>query len=88
MASPTVIIDDPDRGGSDAGAWKTAIAHTPHLAAQLAQAKPVRIGIDFGRDISGSCADGLAPPAFVRAGGAALRSPQATLVASPDRGRA
>jgi hypothetical protein len=31
---PTVWIDDAADGGSDAGAWDTAIAHTPHLAAQ------------------------------------------------------
>jgi hypothetical protein len=31
----TVTIDDPEAGGSESGAWATAIAHTPHLAAQI-----------------------------------------------------
>jgi hypothetical protein len=31
----TLTIDDPDHGGSDAGAWATAIAHTPALRAQV-----------------------------------------------------
>ncbi|SEM88611.1 hypothetical protein SAMN05192583_1404 [Sphingomonas gellani] len=30
----TVTIDDPAAGGSAPGAWATAIAHTPSLAAQ------------------------------------------------------
>ena len=33
---PTVTIDDASDGGSDDGAWATAIAHTPHLARQCA----------------------------------------------------
>ncbi len=33
----TLTIDDPAAGGSDDGAWATAIAHTPHLAAQARQ---------------------------------------------------
>jgi len=35
FAGGTLTIDDPDAGGSEAGAWATAIAHTPHLATQL-----------------------------------------------------
>jgi len=33
----TVTIDDPENGGSESGAWATAIAHTPHLANQIAR---------------------------------------------------
>lgn len=32
-ASPTLTIDDPDDGGSEAGAWAIAIAHSPCLIA-------------------------------------------------------
>ena len=35
--SATLTIDDSAAGGSSAGAWATAIAHTPHLAAQVSQ---------------------------------------------------
>lgn len=69
MAPRTLTIDDPFNGGSDPGAWDTAIAHSPLLRAQIEQSE--------------SCADGSAPPALAHAGGAALRSPQATPVASP-----
>jgi hypothetical protein len=34
VAGGTVIIDDASDGGSDAGAWRTHIAHTPALRAQ------------------------------------------------------
>lgn len=37
---PTLWIDDAGDGGSDPGAWATAIAHTPHLATQLAHLRP------------------------------------------------
>jgi hypothetical protein len=37
FAGGTLTIDDADAGGSESGAWATAIAHTPHLAAQLAK---------------------------------------------------
>lgn len=37
--SATLIIDDPLAGGSEAGAWATAIAHTPHLARQQETAR-------------------------------------------------
>jgi hypothetical protein len=37
FAGATLTIDDPEAGGSDARAWATAIAHTPHLANQIAR---------------------------------------------------
>jgi hypothetical protein len=37
FAGGTLTIDDADAGGSERGAWATAIAHTPHLAAQVAR---------------------------------------------------
>lgn len=33
--SPTITIDDPDDGGSEPGAWRTAIATTPSLATHV-----------------------------------------------------
>jgi hypothetical protein len=37
FAGGTVTIDDPEAGGSENGAWATAIAHTPHLSNQIAR---------------------------------------------------
>lgn len=38
-----VIIDDPARGGSDEGAWRKAIAHTPALRAQVPDEFPAAV---------------------------------------------
>ena len=40
MSGGTVTIDDPAKGGRDAGAWLTHIAHTPALRSQCSEDFP------------------------------------------------
>ena len=43
---PTLTIDDPEDAGSEPGSLATAIAHTPHLAAQCVDGQSFTTEID------------------------------------------
>ena len=70
MGGGTVIIDDPSNGGSDAGAWRSHIAHTPLLRAQCEE---------FGARPSGrngdACLGGSIPSAARHTGEGAAIAP-------------
>lgn len=71
-AGGCLMIDDPSRGGSDPGAWATAIAHTPHLAAQVATKSRANAGAEAGAALE---AETPVEPVSRPAGG---RTPAAT----------
>jgi hypothetical protein len=79
MIGGTVTIDDPANGGGDAGAWLTAIAHTPALRAQCPEDFPARVPsgrTEIARDTDGR-------PGAIGAGETVASSPTASAPVSP-----